>query len=471
MKVKGLMGFAYIVRLIVISELLVSLTACGVAGKSPTPLPTVVLGGDGGTSPTDAPPSASVPQTVSKGDVVASAVVVPAQQAQLAFAASGNVSAVNVAVGDSVKAGQALAALDTADAQSAIAQAEADVAIAQANYDQVAAGGPAQIAANIAAAKLALLDAQNALAQLKQNAPLETAQAQFALANAQRALEEAQTDRTRMNYPRANQSTIETAQAQYELMQDALEQAQDAYDQVKNRPADDPDRARALLNLSNAQKERDKALITLNWYLGKNSDLDLAEADAQLALALAQLDAAQAHWDEVKDGPAARLLALADARVTSAQAQLELANAQTTAQSLVQAQLDAARARLELAQAQLARMTLAAPFDGVVASVNVRTGEWALIGQPILVVVDLNQLRIETTDLSERDVPKVALGQAVTVSFKALGQNATGVVTVISPLADTLGGDVVYKVIVELDTIPSGLRAGMSAEVQFGLGK
>jgi hypothetical protein len=42
------------------------------------------------------------------------------------------------------------------------------------------------------------------------------------------------------------------------------------------------------------------------------------------------------------------------------------------------------------------------------------------------------------------------------------------VVSAISPLADTLGGDVVYKVTIELDSLPEGLRAGMSAEVQFG---
>ena len=56
----------------------------------------------------------------------------------------------------------------------------------------------------------------------------------------------------------------------------------------------------------------------------------------------------------------------------------------------------------------------------------------------------------------------------MTVSFKALDQDVSGVVSAISPLADTLGGDVVYKVTIELDSLPEGLRAGMSAEVQFG---
>jgi hypothetical protein len=40
-------------------------------------------------------------------------------------------------------------------------------------------------------------------------------------------------------------------------------------------------------------------------------------------------------------------------------------------------------------------------------------------------------------------------------------------VIAISPLADTLGGDVVYQTTIDLDTIPEGLRPGMSVEVQF----
>ena len=61
----------------------------------------------------------------------------------------------------------------------------------------------------------------------------------------------------------------------------------------------------------------------------------------------------------------------------------------------------------------------------------------------------------------------VKIGQAVTISVKALNQDLTGKVSVISPLADKLGGDVVYKVTITLDKLPSGLRPGMSVDVSF----
>lgn len=77
---------------------------------------------------------------------------------------------------------------------------------------------------------------------------------------------------------------------------------------------------------------------------------------------------------------------------------------------------------------------------------------------------------METTDLSERDVPTVKVGQEVTVSIKSLHQDVKGTVSAISPVSDTLGGDVVYMVNIILSDLPTGLRSGMSVDVQFNPG-
>jgi multidrug resistance efflux pump len=102
-----------------------------------------------------------------------------------------------------------------------------------------------------------------------------------------------------------------------------------------------------------------------------------------------------------------------------------------------------------------------------VTALNVHEGEWVTPGEVVLVLVDLHVLHVETTDLSERDVPKVNVDQPVTVVIKALNEDVTGKVSEIAPLADTLGGDVVYKTTITLDSQPAGLRAGMSVDVQF----
>ncbi len=82
-------------------------------------------------------------------------------------------------------------------------------------------------------------------------------------------------------------------------------------------------------------------------------------------------------------------------------------------------------------------------------------------------MVDLKHLRVETTDLSERDVPKVKVGQPVTVYVKALSEDVSGAVTEIAPMADTLGGDVVYQTVISLDDAPEGLLPGMSVDVKY----
>jgi multidrug resistance efflux pump len=109
-----------------------------------------------------------------------------------------------------------------------------------------------------------------------------------------------------------------------------------------------------------------------------------------------------------------------------------------------------------------------APFAGTITQVNFQSGEWVIPGQAILALADLAHPRIETTDLSEKDIPQVEVGQLVTILIDALNQEVSGRVAEIAPLAETLGGDVVYKTTIDLDSLPPGLREGMSVEVQFG---
>ena len=88
-------------------------------------------------------------------------------------------------------------------------------------------------------------------------------------------------------------------------------------------------------------------------------------------------------------------------------------------------------------------------------------------GQSVLTLTDLVHLRVETTDLSERDVAQVVLGQEALVYVEALGEEIEGRVVGIAPQATVIGGDVVYTVYVELDELPPGLRWGMSTEVEI----
>ena len=63
----------------------------------------------------------------------------------------------------------------------------------------------------------------------------------------------------------------------------------------------------------------------------------------------------------------------------------------------------------------------------------------------------------------------VKIGQPATVFVEALAEEFPGKVTAISPISDTIGGDVVFKVTIQLDEQPEDLLWGMSADVEINV--
>jgi HlyD family secretion protein len=126
-----------------------------------------------------------------------------------------------------------------------------------------------------------------------------------------------------------------------------------------------------------------------------------------------------------------------------------------------------AQVALEIAQFNLTQATLTAPFDGTVASIKVIPGEFVPSEQDVMTLATLNDLQVETTDLSERDITKVKVGAPVKIFIEALNESFTGKVIGISPKADTVGGDVVFKVTIAFDRQPQNLLWGMTAEVNI----
>lgn len=131
------------------------------------------------------------------------------------------------------------------------------------------------------------------------------------------------------------------------------------------------------------------------------------------------------------------------------------------------AEVEQAKTKLETARAMYAQAALLTPFDATVVDIKIQAGEVAQTGQVVITLGDLANMQIETTDLSERDVPNVQIGQIVNVYIEALNKTVQGNVIHVSPISDTVGGDVVYPVTIELDEQPKGLLWGMSAEVEI----
>jgi len=366
-------------------------------GGGPTPLPTVVL--EVGGSPSTPGPTF--------GEATASGVVASAHEANLAFDQGGLVQAVQVALGDSVQAGDVLVELDSTPAQ------------------------------------LELDRAQRVLREM--TSPAAIAAADQAVAAAMEAQDKAQKKVVSLNYPRATEAFIDNLRAQIVLARKELADASREFNHHEDEASNDPDRARAELRMTNAEINLNKLVGTYNWYTGQPSEIDVALIQANLDAAVAAVDEAQWYAAALRGEP-----------VPAEASGAKLTELQSAEDAVV-----AAEARLEATR-------IVSPVDGVIGIVDIHPGEYAMPGQTLVLVTDLKRLQVETTDLSELDLPRVAVGQSVMANVEAIGAQAAGHVLAIAPTSQTLGGDVVFQVIVALDEIPAGLRPGMSVTVAFG---
>ena len=81
-------------------------------------------------------------------------------------------------------------------------------------------------------------------------------------------------------------------------------------------------------------------------------------------------------------------------------------------------------------------------------------------------VADTSGWRIETTDLDETTVARVAVGAPVTITFDGLpGVTVDGTVRSVALFGATSQGDIVYRAVVKPASIPDGLRWNMTATI------
>ena len=109
-------------RTYLILILIVMLASACTATPQQTPIPTLSLDNSNTTNNT---------RSSDADSVFASAIIVPMNDAQLSFSSIGRVTAVDVQVGDRVRAGQTLVTLDTAIQEARVREAEANLLAAE----------------------------------------------------------------------------------------------------------------------------------------------------------------------------------------------------------------------------------------------------------------------------------------------------------------------------------------------------
>ncbi|MFC1914147.1 HlyD family secretion protein [Chloroflexota bacterium] len=395
---------------------------------------------------------------------------------ELTFGSGGKVAQVAVKEGDRVSKGDVLARLDTgalelAEAQVQVALIQAQVALTQAQValtqaklaEQTAAHNLKNTRDTEGALELALsnaqIDVRTAKFNLEQTSDLYTwsdiKTAKADVDDARRYLDEL-LEKAGLFLPKDEEGNYPTIQEYifgenfpkgpgYEGWQEELIHAQSRLNTAE-------DRLDAMLSGSDPEEVAIKKL-----------QLEAAEkAEAQ----------AQKNLDKLSDELAIKALEVELAKESVEHVQQNVNLAQQNV-NLAQKSLDQSRKNLEEA-------TIVAPFDGTVARVGVKEGEFlspaVYTGTTIVELIDPMYMEL-TAHVDELDVVKVKTGQKVMISVDAMpGTILEGRVTFISPVAREPGAvlfededeEKEYEVKIDFN-IPenSPIRSGMSATAEI----
>ncbi|MFF7059669.1 efflux RND transporter periplasmic adaptor subunit [Achromobacter spanius] len=174
--------------------------------------------------------------------------------------------------------------------------------------------------------------------------------------------------------------------------------------------------------------------------------LDDSVPRAELAQARANLTLAQSHYR--------RAVELQGKGFVSQQARDESAST-----------LKVQEAAVALAQARLDKMTISAPFAGIVGLRSVSVGDYVNQGQDLAPLEAIDPLKVDFR-VPEMYLSKVRMGQQLTLRLDALpGQERQGQVYAVSPLVDAGGRSILLRATVANND--AVLRPGMFARVQL----
>jgi HlyD family secretion protein len=325
----------------------------------------------------------------------------------LAFPQSGIVRKVYVGVGDTVKAGQVLAELDTRDLELQLQNARINLEIARIRLAQAQATARAR--------------------------PADLAAAQAALANAQASLEALKSGPD----PRDR----EIARLNYEVAKNAVWQAQLSRDKTAGSPG------------------------------ASSVDLELAQArvgqaELQAEVSRLQYEKAQSGPTEQQLKAAEAALAQARANLTRLQVQDPSLDVQLAQYQVQQAEIAVRQLELRLEQARLV-----APIDGVVTAVNLVEGSPAPTGMPAITLGDLNHLEVVVNLPEVDVAQVAPGQEAVIIPEATPDTRLKGKVVSVAPMGSQIQGVVNFPVTIALEENAPSVRAGMTVQVQIAVAR
>jgi HlyD family secretion protein len=390
----------------------------------------------------------------------------------------GKVTAVNVNEGDSVKTGKILFSIDDTLLQAQRAVAEANLSLAQSaaltsqaaastaktNYELTLAVAKAESTALRAVdwktanpSGYTLPGGSFTPADLIAAAQAEVDSAESSRSDAETTLSKLLTDSANLDFVKAENDLLARkfeAQAASDVLvkantsgyTDLKDDAQSAYDDAQTW-------------LEDAQKAYDDLLDTDSAKKVLSARRDLVLATERVQAALSRLTALQTGENSLK--VKAALAALTQA---------------TTAANQAQGSIQQAQANLDLLDAQLSKLSITAPFDGVVLGRSVEVGEVLSPAAPAFTLGQLDPLTI-TVYVPESEVGLLSVNQQAELSVDSFpGESFAAVVIHIADQAEFTPRNVqtsegrkttVFAVKLQMSNPDGKLKPGMPADVTF----
>ena len=124
-----------------------------------------------------------------------------------------------------------------------------------------------------------------------------------------------------------------------------------------------------------------------------------------------------------------------------------------------------AQAQVEQAQVAIDRLTVVAPFSGIIEERMVEVGDYLDVGDPVASLIDLDPLKV-SAQASERNVGKIKVGDSAS-AILITGQEVTGRISFVATSANPATRT--YRVEMDVANPDFAFPDGMSAELDLPL--
>ena len=388
-----------------------------------------------GSAPTFQSTSAAIGDVIEQVSVTGT--VSPVDKAALAFEKSGVISRIYVKVGDTVKAGDPIATLDSANDAAALTSAQATLA------DLSRSLTPQELAVQQTALANAQKDSLNA-------AHDGYVKAQGAIFN--------YTDTFFTNPQSANPViNVRTQSANIQL---SIDNERVSITDVLNQWSAELTMSDPVKLIGDAHSRLMKIKAFMNDLATNINDLNPGNS----GMAQQQIDTVVATMNNGLSALNAAIdsVSAAQTELSTAQSNYDLKLSGNSSQSIA-----AQAEKVAQAQAQLAEDTISSPIDGIVTKADPNVGEFAAAGQSGFAVQN-SGFKVEAF-VPEADIAKVAVSDMASSTLDAYGSyvDFPAKVTMIDPAETVLEGVPTYKVTLQFVSPDARIRSGMTANLEI----